>query len=104
MPCRGDDGSGLYGGTIELEERHQLLQLIGLIAHLFRGSGQLFRGGSTLLIWPIPEDCSFEAAVISCTSSEVLLIEGTIRLSSFPARSASSTLEPATVEISCAAT
>jgi hypothetical protein len=34
------------------------------------------------LIWPTPELCSCEAAVISCTSSEVFLIDGTISVSS----------------------
>src|SRR5262245_28614970 len=52
------------------------------------------------LIWPTPEDCSSEAAVISCTRSEVFLMFGTIWSSSWPARSASSTLEVATVPIS----
>ncbi len=56
------------------------------------------------LIWLTPEDCSSEAADISCTRSEVRLMLGTIESSKRPARSANSTLELATSPISCAAT
>lgn len=37
------------------------------------------------LIWPTPLDCSVEAAVISCTKSEVLRMLGTISASNLPA-------------------
>mgnify|MGYP000574236705 CR=1 FL=1 len=35
--------------AVELEERHGLLQLLGLAAHLLAGGGQFFRAGGVLL-------------------------------------------------------
>src|SRR5690606_29170090 len=56
------------------------------------------------LICTAPDDCSPEAAAISCTRSEVFWIAGTICPRRSPARSASATEEAATSSISWAAT
>src|SRR5471030_131128 len=56
------------------------------------------------LICRTPDDCSSDAAAISCTRSEVLRMLGTMASSSRPACSASSTLLDATWPISWAAT
>jgi hypothetical protein len=56
-----------------------------------------------LLIWATPDDCSWLAAATSWTSSAVFLMAGTSSERSCPDRSATFTLEEATVPISPAA-